>query len=271
MPSIQDLAAELGIDLSAAKPEAVSKWNTYLSDADTKYKSAEQMKAEAEANLAKLQEEQNEINGFIEQYGASQTTLAALEANNAAMKAQLEAFQKNGFNVEIPAKPIVPGSPATGGNAAPKNGGVDEQQIYSRVGNVMSQAFDLNNKHLALFGKPIPDSMESLAEQARAVRKPLQQFIAEKYNFAGEEKRRAAEEQKKHDDEVAAAAVKKFQEEHPPVGDNPFMRPGSDSRYGQILKPRDPKDLHNFAGLSAKEKIAKSVARSRELIQENQG
>lgn len=264
MPTIAELATELGLDVSTFKPDAVAKWNGYLTDADTQYQTAKQLQVASEANLRKVQEEQDAINTYIDQYGTSETTNAALRANNAAMEATLKSLKEQGIAVDLPTPVAQPT------NNKPVANAFDADKFRTQVGSTMAQGFNLNNKFQTLFGKPLPDDIEVLASEAQSARKPLYQYAAEKYDFAGEEKRKSEAASKAHDESVAAAAVNKYKEENPNTSGNPFQTPGGDSRYPQILKPRDAKDLKSFANLSPREKIAQSVARSREAISANQ-
>lgn len=262
--TIEELATDLGIDLATANPESVTKVRTYFAEAATQYRTATELKEASEANLRKVQEEQDAINTYIEQYGASEQTNAALRANYAAMEAQLKSLKEQGIPVEIPTAPVSPAAKLPVANT------FDPDKFADRMGSVVSQSIDASNKYLALFGKPMPDGLEMLAAEARQARKSVGQYAAEKYDFAGEEKRKADVAAKAHDESVGAAAVKKYQEDHPNTAGNPFMNPGSESRHPQILKPRDAKDARSFANLSPREKIAQSVARSREAIAANQ-
>lgn len=264
MPTIQEIAAEMGVDLSTVKPEFVTRISGLVTDADKQFQSATQLKEASEANLRQVQQEQDEINRYIEQYGASEQTNAALRANYAAMEAQLKSLKEQGIPVEIPAAPAAPTT------KQPTTPAFNPDQFADRMGSVLSQSIDASNKHLALYGKPMPDSLETLAAEAKQARKTVGQHAAEKYDFSGEEKRKSEAAAKAHDEAVAAAAVKKYQEDHPNVAGNPFQARGESSSFPQILKPREAKDQRAFANLSPREKIAQSVARSREAIAANQ-
>jgi hypothetical protein len=266
LPTIAELATELGLDIATLKPEAVTKWNGYLTDADAQYKTAKELKEASEGNLRQVQVEQAEINKYIEQYGASETTRAALEANLAAYKAVVDNLKTQGINVDVPALTTVPAA----GNPTKPASVFDENKFRGQVSNVLSQSINLNNRYQTLYGKPLPDDIDALADQASKAGKQLFQYAAEKYDFAGEEKRKSEATSKAHDEKIAADAVKKYQDEHPNVAGNPFMNGGSDSRSPQILKRHDTKDLREFANLSPREKIARSLTNSRELLAANQ-
>jgi hypothetical protein len=262
MPTIQELATEFGLDLTGAKPEFFAKANGYFSDAEKQYSTANQLKTEAEANLRRVQDERADIDKYIADYGANEQTIAALQANNAAMAASLTTLKNQGLNVDIPNAPAVQqkaGKPE-----------FDAAQFENRVGSVLAQGFNLNNKYQRLYGQPLPDDIDALANEAQQARKPLMEYAAQKYDFAGVEKRKTEAAQSTRDAQIAADAVKKYQEQHPVTNENPFQSRGIDSRHSQIFKPREAKDLRQFAGMTAREKIAASVARTRELATANQ-
>lgn len=266
MPSIAELATELGLDVATFKPEAVAKWNGYLTDADAQYKTAKELKEASEGNLRQVQQEQTEINKYIEQYGASETTRAALEANLAAYKAVVENLKTQGINVDVPALTTIPAA----GNPTKPTTTFDAKEFSGRMGNLVAQITNLSNKHLALYGKPFPDDVDQLGAKAQAAGKSLYDYAAEKYDFAGEEKRKSEAASKAHDEKIAADAVKKYQDANPNVAGNPFMNGGGDSRSPQILKRHDTKDLREYANLSPREKIARSVSNSTVLLAANQ-
>lgn len=266
MPTIAELATELGLDIATLKPEAVTKWNGYFTDADTQYKTAKELKDASEQNLRQVAHEQTEINKYIEQYGTSETTRAALEANLAAYKAVVDNLKTQGINVDVPALTTIP--PV--GNSTKPATTFDENKFRGQVSNVLSQSINLNNKYQTLYGKPLPDDIDVLADQASKAGKPLFQYAAEKYDFAGEEKRKSDAASKAHDEKIADAAVKKYKEDNPNTAGNPFMNGGGDSRSPQILKRHDNTNLREYSNLSPREKIARSISNSRELIAANQ-
>jgi hypothetical protein len=268
MPTVQELATELGIDLGTLKPEAVTKWNGYLTDADAKYRSATELQQQAENNLRKVKEEQEQIDSYIAQYGASEDTRVALEANLAAYKAVVDNIKSQGINVEIPTLKTVPAvatPAANGGKPA-----FDPDKFRGSVSNVIAQSMNLNNRHLALFGKPLPVDIDALAAEAHAAGKSLYEYGAHKFDFAGEESRKSAAAQAAHDKEVSDRAVAEYREKNPVTNGNPFLQGGGDSAHAQVRKPMEVKDQRDFQNLSPRAKIAASVARSREALVANQ-
>lgn len=258
--TLDTLAQELGIDPAtlAAKGDVVAKWNGYLSEADTKYTAATAAQKDAEAKLAAVQSENDTINANIEKFGYTEANIAALKANNAAMEASLKELQTQGFDVKIPTNTAP---------AAPTPAAFDPAKFQQDVNSTLIKGFNATNRYARLYGgAPIPDDLDALAREAVAARKEFSQYVAEKYDFAGREKALAAETQKKHDDEVRAAAVKEYQEKNPVTAGNPDLQRGVASKYPQVVKARETGDNRKFANMSAREKIAASVARSRAAL-----
>lgn len=262
--NLDDLAKELGIDLSSAKPEAVTKWNGYLTEADKQYREASAAKAEAEEKLAAIQNENRVINEQIAQYGASETAMASLRANLAqeraareSMAASLETLKAAGFDVTIPevkpaANELNPNNPA-----APS---VDMNKITNGFATV-GQTLQVMNKYQRIFGKAIPDDIVALTDEALANRMTVTAWADKKYNFAAEESRVATERQVKRDADIAAAAVAKFQQENPITRGNPELSRGVPSRFPQLESKREGpgENGRKFANMSVREKIARSV------------
>lgn len=261
--TLEELAKETGVDLAVLAPTFISKANEFLTAADAQYKTAKELKEAAETNLRKVQEEQDAINAQIAAFGSSEQTTLALQANYAAMEAQLKSLKEQGIQVNIP-EPL---------KAAPttQQPAFDPQKFRNDSNLALLRGLDITNEFQRIFNKPLPVSLESLAQEAAAARQPFNRdFVAKKYDFAGEQKRQADEAAKKHDEEIAAAAVKKFQEEHPRTDANPMLRGGVESQASKIIKPRDAKDQRSYAGMPELNRIANSVARTRAAIAANQ-
>lgn len=255
--SINDLATELGIDPSTLTPDAVTKWNGYLSEADSKYTSATQAAKDAEENLRLVQEEQRVINERIESFGMTEANVAALRANNAAMEASLKTLKEQGFDVNIPVAPVVNKN---------ESAQFDPKSFQQDVNSTLVQGFNVMNRYQRLHGgQPMPDDIDVLAREAAQARKPFQQYVSEKYDFAGKEKAMQAEATAKRDAEVAAKAVKDYQEKNPVTAGNPELHRGVASRFPQIAQKREGVDK-NFANMPARQKIAQSLSRSRTVL-----
>jgi len=239
MPKLAELLKTAGVadDVAAGLPkELAATLEGYISEADTKLSTAAQKAAEAEEARRQAEIERRDVQKYVDDYSASLNEQGSLKAKYEATLAYLESLKTQGFDVKIPGadsgdgkKPIVPGSPAVGGNA------VDENKILGKVGSVMSQWLDANNEHIRLYGVPIPDNSTEIAEEAARARKPVGKYLAEKYKFA--ETRKQKEIETRNADIQAAA--KKIAEETLRVeaekrGSNPNLRPGESSRSSHI-------------------------------------
>lgn len=252
------LAQELGIDPAtlSAKGDVVAKWNGYLSEADNKYTQATAAQKEAEVKLAAVEAEQAVIDENIAKFGMTEANTAALRANYAAMEASLKALKEQGFNVNIPETPKV---------TEPVKNEFNPDAFRNDVNQSLILGFDMNNRYQRLYGQPMPDDLQTLLREAQQARQPLATYVATKYDFTGREKTQREESQKKHDDEIRAAAVKEYQEKNPVTAGHPEMARGVASRHPQVVRER-PIAEKGFGNLSTREKIAQSVARTRQVL-----
>ena len=256
--TLQDLASQLGIEVSTLKPEGVTYLNNYVSEAETKLQNATQAQKDAEAKLEAVKNEQAVIDQNIAAFGMTEANVAALKANNAAMEASLKALKEQGFDVKIPEAP-----------KAETKTEFDPNGFRADVNRTLIEGFNVNNRYQRLFGKALPDDVDALAREASQARMPFSQYVAQKYDFAGEEKRQQDAATKTHDEQIAAAAIKKYQEEHPVTAGNPDLQRGVASRHPQIIRQREGTEHKQFANLPARQKIAQSVARTRAALATN--
>src|SRR5271170_6719923 len=221
--SLDVLAQELGIPLETlqAKPEVTAKWNGYLNEASTQYTQATAAQKDAEAKLAAVENEQRVINDQIASFGMTEANVAALKANNAAMKASLEELIKQGFQVTIPQEPAV---------ITPKTNEFGPNAFRNDVNSTLVQGFNVMNRYQRLYGQPLPDDVDSLAREAAQARQPFQQYVAQKYDFVGQEKKIAAEATAKQKAEWQAEAVTKYKEDNPIHAGNPELMRGRNSQ-----------------------------------------
>jgi len=265
MPTVDELIAELGIEIPQEKKDVVTKWNGYFTDADNKLSTATKLQKDAEENLRRVQEEQKEIQDHIAEFGASEADLAALRANNAAMAASLEEVKKLGFtNINIPEAPKPSGT-------VKKPNEFDPQGFRQDVNATLVTGFDVMNRYQRLYGKALPDDIGQLANEANAARKPFAQYVSEKYDFAGEQKRQQDAAQKAHDEAIAAAAVKKYQEDHPNVRGNPELNSGRESQFSEVKTDKTPKDLREYSNMTDAEKLRRSKQRVMQVVAQRAG
>lgn len=237
MPTLIEILKTNGIaeDVIAGLPPAVVTAVTgYVSQADTTLQTAAQKEAAAAEALRQAALEKDDINRYVENYGNSLTKVASVEAENKALKTYLESLKTQGFEITLPsaadpaATPAVPGSPAIGGN-------VDVSKLVAQVrgeaGAVMAAYLDANNEHLRLLGTPIPDSSQTIAAEAARARKPIGEYLAEKYKFAEKRKeKQEAEYKARVDADVKARLDEEHRKEAEARASNPNLRPGESSR-----------------------------------------
>jgi hypothetical protein len=255
MPTVQELLKTSGLtdEVIAGLPkEAVAAFGGILTDAETKVSTAAQQAAEAAELRRQAELDRKDIQKYVDDYSASLNDQGSLKAKYDAVVAYVDSLKAQGFDAKLPvdvapsSKPIVPGSPAIGGNA------VDEGKILGRVGNVMSQWLDANNEHIRLYGVPVPDPSTNIAEEAARARKPVGEYMAEKYKFR---ERQAAKEKESYDARVAADVKAKVNEqlrvEAEKRGSNPNLRSGESSRASHVPKLKT-EEFHKGDGFQPK-------------------
>jgi len=241
MPTVQELLKNAGIadEVAAGLPKEVFAALTgYVSEADTKLSTAAQEAQKAEEARRQAELERKEIDAYVTKYETSLNEQGSLKDKYDATLAYLESLKTQGFDVKIPgaeatpgARPVVPGSPAMGGNA------VDEGKILGKVGNVMSQWLDANNEHIRLYGVPIPDASTNVAEEASRARKPVGEYIAEKYKFSEKrQEKEKADYQARVDRDVKAKLDEERRKDAEQNGSNPNLRAGESSRNSFVPK-----------------------------------
>lgn len=243
MATVAEILKSAGIadDVASGLPkEVLAAFNGITADADTKLSTAAQEARKAEEARRQAEIERKDMQKYVEDYGQTLNQQGSLQAKYDATVAYVKSLKAQGFDVELPAdidaggdgkKPIVPGSPAIGGNA------VDEGKILGKVGSVMSQWLDANNEHIRLYGVPIPDSSTDISMEAARARKPVGEYLAEKYKFA---ETRKAKEKSDYEARVKADAAAIVAEERrkdaEKNGSNPNLRAGESSRASIVPK-----------------------------------
>lgn len=259
--TVEALAAELGIDPATlqAKPDAVKKWNGYLTEADTKYTQATAAQAAAKEALEKADRDQQAIDAQIKSFGLTEARVSELETANAAYKGALEKAKELGLNIDLSA--IRQPAPAVVTDPT--------KALESRLQTGFSQmgaALRVQTRYQAVFGKPFTDDPVKLIDEALAARLPVDQYAEQKYKFADEEQRRSAAELQAKIDAGVQAGITKYKEENPVTKGHDGLAPGVASRIGKIFKPRNAQETNDFRKLSPRDRIAASVSRARELL-----
>lgn len=248
MPTLTEVLKSAGVtdEVAAGLPkEVVAGLNAFHADAETKLSTAAHKATEAEEARRQAEIERKDMQKYVEDYGQTLNAQGSLQAKYDATVAYMKSLKTQGFDVELPddiaagvgdgRKAVVPGSPAIGGNA------VDEVKIISRVrgevGSVFSQYIDANNDHIRLTGQPLPETSEAIAVEAARARKPVGQFIAEKYKH---NELKATKETEAYNARVKADAAVIVAEERrkdaEKNGSNPNVRAGESSRASIVPK-----------------------------------
>jgi hypothetical protein len=264
-------SAGIADDVAAGlAPDVVKALTGFVTDADAKLSTAAQEAEKATELRRQAELDKNEVRDYVEKYGTSLTEMASVEAKNKALVTYLESLKEQGFDIKLPevvaAKPVVPGSPANGGNA------LDEGKILGRVGDVMGQYLDANNEHIRLFGVPLPDSSLLLGEEAARARKPIGQYIAEKYKFKD---RQTAREQESFDKRVADAVKQQVEAERQKDaearGSNPALRAGETSRNSFVPKIKSDEFHKSDGNMPVRERHRRMLDRIHQDRQAAQG
>lgn len=259
--TVEALATELGIDPATlqSKPDAVKKWNGYLSEADTKYTQATVAQQEAQANLDQAKRDQAAIDEQIKSFGLTEARVAELQTSNAALTAAIEEVKKQGLTVDLSKLPTPTPAVATDPTKALQ---AQLQTGFSQMG----AALRVQSRYQSVFGKPFTDDPVKLIDEALAARLPVDQYAEQKYKFGEEQEKQRQTELKRQIDDGVAAGVKKYQEENPVTKGNPSLAPGVASRIGKIFKPRTSAETNDFRKMSPRERIAASVSRVRDTL-----
>ena len=253
MATVEEILAELGITPDPAKAAVVKKWNTTLSasegDAQTKLATAQKKMDDAQAL-------QRVIDENIRTAGLTETNVAQLRANNAALTAAnaslvaaVEEIKKQGFTgLNIPALPALP-QPA-------KVDPIDalQQTIMNGFTNA-AQAMDEMTRYQRITGKPIPENPSMIADKAAKARMSVHDYVEQTYKLSELERTQAATASQKEKDDYAAQKVEEWKAAHPVLTGHPELGPGVPSNYPNIPKPSDAAGVKEMAGKSPMEKI----------------
>ena len=265
MPTIAELEKECGVEPGtfSAKPEVAAKLESYLNAGTAAQTAAEAKLADAQQKLDAAALAQRTIDDQIAQFGLTETKLAERDAVIAQLQAAQQGYtaafaklKEGGFNLEgiqMP-QPVATQPPSDPLKDLVSN----TSQGFANL----QQAMDAGLRYQRIFGKPMPDDISILAQEAASRRLPIAAYAEQKYGFA-------AEQQKQQQAELAAkiqagvdAGIEKYKQDHPPVAGNPLLTPGLPSSFPNLPKPRQAQDLRQFAGLPAKQKIAAALERA---------
>lgn len=251
--TVEELLTELGVTADPAKANVLQSWNGKLAALET---DAQQKLAKANKSLEDAQALQRVIDDSIRTSGLTETNVAQLQANNAALTAALasrdaaiESIKKQGFSgLEIP------DLPAAAVNTPPDPMKVLEGKLNTLASN-MSAAMKVQNKYYSIFDKLPPIDADTLVSEATAARMPVEQYAEQKFGFAAAQQKRQEEAESKKMAEAKKAWEDEYKAAHPVTTGHPELGPGVPSNYPNIPKPSDANGVREMSGKSPMEKI----------------
>lgn len=258
--TVEEILSSLGVTPDPAKASAIAEWNTKLTASQTE---AQQKIADATKQLQDAQALQRVIDENIRTAGLTETNLAQLQANNAALTAALaardaaiETIKKQGFTgLNIPDLPKI-------NEPAPKDAGKELTDLITRGFNQMGQTLNEMNRYQRVFGKALPEDPATIADRAARSNLSVHAYMEQTYGIAGEEQKQAqAAEQKKLDD-YSAKKIEEYKAAHPATTGHPELNPGVPSNYPNIPKPRESQSVREFSALPTRQKIADAMQRA---------
>lgn len=239
-PTVQEILKATGLtdeQITALDPKVIPAFTQVVSTASQEREAAEF------AQRAQKDMYDKDIAPALDNWANEK---ARLEANVAFYKTQAEQAKAGGFlPTASPADPNPNPNPTAGRDPAGKfvagTGAVPGSPQFMTVEQGWGA---LNNSQWALVeymrlhnGAPLPDDLQTLANEAQAQRMDFKTYVAKKYDFDTKREQIKTTEQKKRDDALVADAVaandKKWAEK---VGNNPMVRTATDSRFANIEK-----------------------------------
>jgi hypothetical protein len=215
--------------------------------------------AKAQKELTDAQALKRVIDENIATHGVNEVNIAQLQASNAALTAALESVKKAGFTgITIPELP----TPGT------KDPAKEFQDNVARGFAQMGQAMNAMAKYQRIMGKPLPEDPTQIADNAARMRLSVNDYVEQTYKLSETERTQTAAARQAEVDAAVAAGVKKYQEDHPSTSGHPDLNGGAPSNFAQMPKTIDAKDVRQYAALPAREKIAQSIKRATERMQE---
>ena len=252
--TVEEILADLGATVDPAKAANVAKWNTTLATTES---GAAQKLAAAEKQLKDAQDLQRVIDDNIAKAGLTETNIAQLQANNAALTAALasrdaaiKSIKDQGFTgINIPELPAL---------AAPAAKDPVDELTKKLMGGfaAMGQAMNEVNRYQRVFGAPLPEDPATLPDRAiSAGFKTVRDYMESTYKVGEKERTVAAEAEQKRLDTYAATKVEEYKAAHPITTGHPELGAGVPSNFPNIPKPSDAAGVAKLAGMSPMEKI----------------
>ncbi len=264
--TIAQIAAELGIDQAtlASKQEIISRYDNQIAGFETSAANAQNTLNEAQRIKAQAETLQATIDQNIANFGINESTTIKLKAQLEAVKAAAKVLEEQGgtkldlnlpdFSAQAPVDPV-------------KN----LESLIVRGFTNINQTTEANNRHIALYGKPMPDAPSVLADEAAQMRMPVLQWADQKYKLTAKAQEIQAAAQKDHETKLVEKAIQEYKEKNPSYAGNPELNGGFPSNFSQVPAPRDGKTVREFSGMSTREKIQNAMSRARDAVASSSG
>lgn len=251
--TVEEILAGLGVVADPAKADVLKTWNGKLAALET---DAQTKLADAQKQLQDAQGLQRVIDDSIRTSGLTEANVTQLQANNAALKAALDArdaaiktIKDAGFSgLTLPDLPAVNLNPA---KDPVKDLTETIMRGFSNMGAVMNEA----NRYQRVFGAPLPEDPATLADRAAASRLSVHDYMEQTYKVTAKEKELTAAAAQKDKDAYAAQKLEEWKAAHPVTAGHPELGPGVPSNYPNIPKPSDAAGVREMSGKSPMEKI----------------
>jgi hypothetical protein len=187
----------------------------------------------------------------------------AIEAGRRAadLEFQVKAAKEYGYLTDDAAtkaadaaKAATASDPASSGYDPKRHPTYDDVSKFADAeGDAIAMANDLQEMHQHLTGKPLFEyeteingvrmtGMRALRQEAKTARKPLDQYVAEKFDYRGKRQAIEAKRQQEHDDAIRKETEEKTRREYAEKFGNPLLsQPTPSARPFIPAKPADGK------------------------------
>jgi hypothetical protein len=275
MPRLEDLLKSKGYtdaDLEALKPMlSDSRFRTSIEEQFGAVESErDRIKSEAEAREAEWQRSLAE--DYNPRIAAAEKKAIEKDLEAANYRRQVELAKEYGLLPEdhTPAAATA-AAPAAGSPAYdPKRHPTFEDvgKFADAEGEAIALSHDLADEYEYLCGKPLFDyvgadgrrGMRALRSEAKAARKNLDAYMADKFDFAGKRAEKEAARQKEHDDAIRRDAEEKTRAELATKYGNPLLRAPMPSR--QPFIPTKPQQGKQPWDMTAQERRSGRIERA---------
>lgn len=262
--TVQEVLKQSGFtdeQIAAFDQRAVQGFTTILSTADQARAEATAAQEKAElAQRATQQTLENEINPALTNWANEK---ARLEAEAAFYRTQAEQAKAGGF-MAAEAPGFKPPDRGNNGQFVPGQTGSPKYVTQEDLLTMGTRMFDAQNEYFRLYGKPMPDAMAGLLQEAAERRLPFNVHVSQKYGFDKKKLEIAAVETQKNRDVIVKETEDRMRKEFAERGGaNPNLVGAGPSQFTQVRKAVEAGQRKNPVTLSQDERRAQT----RETIQ----